>query len=344
MDEAQARRFVLWTIGTALLGVILVRAAYLARHVLLLIYVSALFAIGFNPIVRMLEQQRLLKERGRIPRWLAILLLYVVILGSLTGIGMLIVPALVEQARALWNAAPEMFDRAQAYLIRMGVLGERITLREAVERAEGATAGDAVGTVLTAVIGIFGGIFGVVTVLILTFYFLIEAEGLRNVFIRLFPRARRKQIAAASSEATGKISAWLNGQLLLAATIGTTAAVGLWLLGVPYFYVLALIAGVGEMIPIVGPLLAAIPGIAVALSISPQKALLVAAFYLVQQQFENHVLVPKIMERQVGVSAVTVIVALLIGGELLGIVGAILAVPTAAILQVIYQETIARED
>lgn len=328
----------------AALAVIGLWAAFHARHVLLLIYISALFAIGFHPIVRLLEQQRLLKERGRIPRWLAILLLYVVILGTLTGIGMLIVPALVEQARALWKAAPEMFESAQSYLIRIGVLGERVTLREAVERAEGAATGDAVGTVITAVVGVFGGIFGILTVLILTFYLLLEADSLRKLFLHLFPRRRRPQISAASGEVTAKISAWLNGQLLLAATIGTTAAIGLWLIGVPYFYVLALIAGIGEMIPIVGPLLAAVPGIAVGLSISPQKALLVALFYLLQQQFENHILVPKIMERQVGVSAVTVIVALLIGAELLGIVGAILAVPTAAILQVIYQETIARDD
>jgi predicted PurR-regulated permease PerM len=344
LDEAGARRLVLWTTAMVALAVIALWAAFQARHVLLLIYISSLFAIGFHPIVRILERQRLLKERGRVPRWLAILLLYVAIIGTLTGIGMLIVPALVEQARALWQAAPSMFEAAQTYLIQIGVLDERVTLREAVERAEGAATGDAVGTVMTAVVGVFGGIFGIVTVLILTFYFLLEAESLRNLFLHLFPRVRRRQIAAASGEATAKISAWLNGQLLLAATIGTTAALGLWLLGVPYFYVLALIAGIGEMIPIVGPLLAAIPGIAVALSISPQKALLVAAFYLLQQQFENHVLVPKIMARQVGVSAVTVIVALLIGGELLGIVGAILAVPTAAILQVIYQETIGRED
>ena len=101
---------------------------------------------------------------------------------------------------------------------------------------------------------------------------------------------------------------------------------------------LALISGVGELIPVVGPILAAIPAIAVASTVSLNKVLLVVIFFVVQQQFENHVLVPKVMERQVGVSAVTVIVALLIGGKLLGIVGAILAVPTAAILQVVLIE------
>src|SRR5688572_32354143 len=96
------------------------------------------------------------------------------------------------------------------------------------------------------------------------------------------------------------------------------------------------------MIPVVGPILSAIPAVAVALTVSPATALFVAIFFLVQQQIENHVLVPKVMERQVGVSAGMVIMALLIGGSLLGIVGAILAVPTAAIVQVVFQEFIAQ--
>ena len=101
---------------------------------------------------------------------------------------------------------------------------------------------------------------------------------------------------------------------------------------------LGLLAAIGELIPMVGPILSAIPAVAVALTVSPGKALAVALFFLAQQQVENHVLVPKIMSKQVGVSAVTVIVALLVGGSLLGIVGALLAVPTAAAIQVIFEE------
>ena len=143
---------------------------------------------------------------------------------------------------------------------------------------------------------------------------------------------------------TVKVSAWLGGQLFLGAVIGITSAVGLWLIGIPYFYVLALISAIGELIPVVGPLLAAIPAIAVAGTVSYQKVVIVIIFFVVQQQFENHVLVPKVMSRQVGVRAVTVIVALLIGGKLLGILGALLAVPTAAILQVLFTEVMdARE-
>ena len=127
------------------------------------------------------------------------------------------------------------------------------------------------------------------------------------------------------------------GQLILAGTIGLSSAIGLYLLGVPYFYVLALISAVGELIPVVGPILSAIPAAGAALTVSPQTALWVLVFFFLQQQAENHLLVPKIMQRQVGVSAAVVIAALLIGGALLGIVGAVLAIPTAAILQVVLQ-------
>lgn len=331
-------------IAMALGGVVLLWCLYLVRDVLLLIYISALLAIGFSPIVRLIERQRLLPVgTRRVPRWAAILVLYLLILGSIAAVGSMIVPQLIDQARELWSQAPEMFARAQDWFVKRGILDHRLTLKEAVQRAPGG-GGDAVGAVVGAVFGFLGGLFGLVTILILTFYLLVDAESLRFGLIRLFPKRQRGRIAKASAEVTLKVAAWLNGQLLLAAIIGGTAALGLALFQVPYFYVLAFIAGIGEMIPIVGPVLSAIPAVAIAATISWNKALLVALFFLAQQQFENHVLVPKIMERQVGISAVTVIIALLIGGQLLGIVGAILAVPTAAILQVVVQEFAPRED
>jgi len=112
---------------------------------------------------------------------------------------------------------------------------------------------------------------------------------------------------------------------------------------VPYFYVLALVAGIGELIPVVGPILAAVPAILVALTVSPQTAALTIIYFTAQQFIENHFLVPRVMERQVGVSPVTVIAGLLIGSELLGIVGALLAVPTAAIVQVLVHEYLDRD-
>jgi len=151
-------------------------------------------------------------------------------------------------------------------------------------------------------------------------------------------------VDAMSRDITLKVSAWLGGQLFLGAIIGSSSALGLWLIGVPFFYVLALISGVGELIPVVGPILSAIPAVLVASTVSLKAALFVIIFFIVQQQVENHLLVPKIMARQVGVSAVTVIVSLLIGGKLLGILGAVLAVPTAAILQVLFSELTNKEE
>jgi predicted PurR-regulated permease PerM len=338
------RRLIAWTIAAVAATVVAAWLLYLAREVLLLVYVSALFAIGFSPLVRLLERQRLLPiGTRRLPRGLAILVVYVGIVGLLVGMGFVVVPPLVRQAREFATQVPTMVDQAQQWLVERGLLAAPITWQEALKRAPGQPT-DVVGTVLAAAGGLLGGIVGVVSMVILTYYLLLESERILGTFVRLFPRPRRPRVECVAREITRKVSAWLGGQALLAAIIGATTAVGVGLLGVPYFYVLAVIAAVGEVIPVVGPVLGAIPGIAVAWSVAGfGKAVWVALFYLAQQQLENHVLVPKMMERQVGVSAVTVIIALLVGGSLLGIVGALLAVPTAAILQVLFQEAVLSE-
>lgn len=325
------------------LAVIVLWSAYLVRDALLIIYVSGLLAIGFSPIVRIIERQRLLPVGSRrFPRWLAILILYLAILGTVALVMFLVFPPLVRQAQSLWEQSPGMFEKAQQFFINKGWLKEHLTLREAVARAPG-TGGDAVGKVAGAIANVAGGILGVVTILILTFYILIDAGRMRESSLHVFPRKHRARVDAVMREMTLKVSAWLGGQLLLAGTIGVTSAAGLWALGIPFFYVLALLSAVGEMIPIVGPILSAVPALAVASTVSTQKVVFVLIFFFAQQQLENHILVPKIMSRQVGVSPVTVIIALLVGGSLLGIVGAILAVPTAAMLQVIATELMTDE-
>jgi predicted PurR-regulated permease PerM len=326
-------------VGVALL---LAVAMYQVRTVLMLVYVSALLAIGLAPIVRAVERQKLLPVgTRRFPRGLAILTLYLTLLVTVVGLGLAVIPPLVQQGQALWRRLPDLFARGQQFLIDRGLLDHEFTMSEALQKAPTGmlgAGGDAVSTVLGAVINVAGGVFGVVTILILTFYMLVESDTIFRRFVRLFPMDQRLRISTVSSDITVKVSAWLGGQLLLGAIIGTTATLGLWLLGMPYFFVLGFIAGIGELIPMVGPVLSAIPALMVALTVSPSMALAVGLFFLVQQQFENHLLVPKLMERQVGVSAVTVIIALLIGGSLLGVVGALLAVPTAAVLQVILDE------
>jgi len=308
---------------------------YQVRDTLLLVYVATLVAIGLSPLVDTIERHHV-AARLRLPRWGAILAIYLLLAAALVSIGALVFPPLVTQARELWAAAPGLLHRAQLWLIQRGLLSREITVMEAVQQAPGGT--DAVTTVLGAVWGIVGGVFGVVTILIVAFYMLVDSANIVRTFVLAFPKSERSRVSAACGDVSRKVSAWLAGQLFLAIIIGSTAAIGLGLMGVPYFYVLALIAGIGELIPIVGPLLSAIPAIAVAFSVSPALALGVLLFFIAQQQFENHLLVPRVMSRQVGVSPVIVIIALLTGGSLLGVIGAILAVPTAAILHVIYQK------
>ena len=340
------RALVRYTLMMTALAIIFFWTAFQVRHVLLLIYISCLLAVGFSPVVRLIERQKVLPiGTRRFPRWLAILVLYLMIVGAITGVGFAIIPPLVDQAQELWRARPwtVIFERGQDFLISRGLLDHRLSFTEAVQRAPVRGSTDAVGTVFGTIAGVVGGVFGFLTILILTFYLLIEADQLRAGLIRLFPATRRARAAKASRDITVKVSAWLGGQMLLGTIIGVTTAIGLWLLGIPFFYVLALIAGIGELIPVVGPILSAIPALAVAATISWNKALFVLIFFVVQQQFENHILVPKVMERQVGVSPVTVILALLIGGNLLGILGVLLAVPTAAIIQVLFNEVTAGE-
>jgi predicted PurR-regulated permease PerM len=331
------RALIRYTIVTLAVTVFICWALWEVRDALMLVYISALVAIGLSPVVNAIERRRLMRQR--VPRWVAILVIYLFIIGVIVGIAILVIPPIVMQARELAMELPRLLHQGQQWLMNRGLITREISAREAVQQtATSSGAQDTIGLLVNAIWGFVGGVFGVITILVLAFYLLVDSGGLVNVFLRLFPREKRAQVQDACRRVTAKVSAWLGGQLLLAAIIGSTAALGLFLMGVPFFYVLALIAALGEMIPIVGPILSAVPAIAVALSVKPALALGVIAFFFAQQQLENHILVPRIMQRQVGISAVFVIVALLIGGSLLGVIGAILAVPTAAILQVLFEE------
>jgi predicted PurR-regulated permease PerM len=312
---------------------------YQARAALVLVYISALVAIGLSPLVNAIERIRVIRQR--VPRWAAILVIYLCVLGTIVGVGILVIPPIVTQGRDLTIELPRLLHQGQVWLIGHGLLSREITAEEAVQQtAWSAGARDTLGIVVGAIWKFVGGVFGVITILVLAFYLLVDGDKLVRLFVPMFAPENRTRVEEACRRVTSKVSAWLGGQLLLGTIIGSTTAVGLFLMGVPFFYVLALITGIGEMIPIVGPILSAVPAVAVALSVKPTLALDVIIFFFAQQQLENHILVPKIMQRQVGISPVGVIVALLIGGSLLGVLGAILAVPTAAILQVLFEELV----
>jgi predicted PurR-regulated permease PerM len=337
------RRLIVFGVIVAIAGVLLTWLLFIVRSTLLTVYISALFAMGISPLVRMIERQQVVSVGQRVPRWLAILLIYAAIIGAMVALAAMIIPPLIEQAEQLWRSLPARFDQAQQFLLRIGILRRPVTISEAMQQAPG-DSGTLASTIFGYVRNVVGGIFGFITILLLTFYMLVESRELFTFFVRLFPVKDRTRVGDISKTVTQKVSAWMGGQLLLSFIIGVTSAIGLWAMGVPYFYVLALISAVGEMIPMVGPILAAIPAILVAATVSPGLALGVAIFFIVQQQIENSILVPKVLGRQVGLSAVTVIISLGIGSQLLGVVGAILSVPTAAILQVLFEELVARDE
>lgn len=325
-------------------AIVLMWALYQVRSQILLIYVSALFATGLAPLVRMIERKRiLLAGKRHIPRSAAILAIYGTVIGLLTALAAVVVPPLVKQAQQLWTDLPARLELLQQKLVEWGLVPTGTSLADLLKQAPVSGSADAVTTVLIALWGIVGGLFGVVTILLLTFYFLADSEQLFGLLVRLFPPAQRPRVAKVAKLVTVKISAWLGGQILLGFIIGITSAVGLASLGVPYFFVLATIAGIGEMIPMIGPLLAAIPTVAVAFTVSPGLGVAAALFCWAIQIVENNFLVPKVMSQQVGLSAITVIIALIIGSSLLGLPGALLAVPTAAIIQVLFEELVLAE-
>ncbi len=338
MSDRDFTRRMLRTVFTVAAVGVGIAAVYVVRDVLILIYISALVAMGFAPLVRFIEHPKE-SERGRpIRRVFAIFGIYIVLIAVIVLLGFMVVPPLIDQTEMLWMRAPEYFNRFQKFLIAHHLSRHSVTLEEAVQNTSAAAGQDAVGTVLIALWSVVGGVFGLITVAILSFYLLIEAESIFTFFMRFVPDASRVRVASASREAVAKVSAWLRAQLVLAGVMGLFSAAGLALLGVPYFYVVALIAAIGETIPIVGPVIGGVTAVAIALTVSPKLAVPVGIYFLVLHQLEANVLVPKIMERRVGVSPVAVMVALLVGGALWGLVGAILAIPTTAILSVVLEE------
>jgi predicted PurR-regulated permease PerM len=334
-DDSRARRLIVFGVCVLLGGGLLLWTMFLIRKVLVLLYVSGLLAVGVSPAVRWLER-KLSNRRRRVPRWAAILVLYLGIIGVMAGIVALIIGPFVAQLKELWTDLPQHVDALQRTLVRHRLITHRYTWSEMLRTLP--NPGLALGGVVGAVKGVLGIGAAIALVLILPYYLLLEAQELQRGFLRLFSAERRSQVARVSRDVTVTVGAWLSGQLLLAFIIGATAALGFWLIGVPYFYVLALLAGMGELIPVIGPIIAAIPAVLLGFSVSVETGLMVVAYSSTQQFLENHFIVPRVMKQQVGLSSATVIAALLIGTELLGFIGAILAVPTAAILQVLLQE------
>ncbi|MCO5222671.1 MAG: AI-2E family transporter [Thermomicrobiales bacterium] len=190
------------------------------------------------------------------------------------------------------------------------------------------------------VTGVTGGLLGTVSIFVITFYYLMEKDFTRSLLLMQFKPSTASRIRRTLDNVDHQLGRWMRGQLTLCFIIGIASTVAYGLLDVRFWPVLGLIAGITEAIPIIGPWIGGVPAVAMALTQSWEKALMVAAVAAIIQFAENWVLVPRIMNGAVGLTPLTVFLALLVGTEFMGIIGALLAIPIAAAIQVIVSEYI----
>ncbi|HEX7976414.1 MAG TPA: AI-2E family transporter [Anaerolineales bacterium] len=301
--------------------------------VLILVFVALVIAATLRPMVAALR-------RLGIPKALALLLIYLAILGVLAGLFVLVIPALVNQGGALVRSLPQVY----ASLVDSLQKNPNEAIRSLPQRLP---TGDqlasqlqaASSVVLTGALGIGVGVLAfltqMVTIFVLSIYLTLGQSRLERFWLSLAPAPRRPELLAIWREIESRLGGYVRGELLLMTSIGVLASLGYLVIGLPYPIALGALAGLLEFVPMVGPTLGAIPAIVIALSISPQAALLVVVYTIVIQVAENNILVPRLMGHSVGVSPVIVILAIFSFSSLLGITGAFLAIPLAAILQVL---------
>jgi predicted PurR-regulated permease PerM len=203
-----------------------------------------------------------------------------------------------------------------------------------ISSASGASEGmfGAVGT-------IFGGVFSIVLIVVLSFYFAMQERGIENFLRIILPFETEEYAINLWSRSKAKIGKWMQGQLLLGVLIFVLVYLGLTIFGVPYAMSLALLAGVLEIIPVFGPILSSIPGVIMAFTVGGTTlAVIIAAFYLLVQQFESHLIYPLVVRKVVGVPPILVILALIIGLELGGVLGVLISVPVAAALMELVED------
>lgn len=333
--EDRSRRLILFAVAALIGGTALAWGLYLVRDALTLVYLSGMIALGLSPIVTWLEKPSRDATR-RTPRWAAVLVLYLCLAVLVVGIYLIIVPPFADQVRDLVANMPDHLTEWQRWLVRHHLQQRVFTVAELLER--GPSPNSAVTGVLGVVRGAAGAVLAVFTAVLLSVYFLLDGERLFLLYLRALPTQSRVTWLRVSADVASKVSAWMSGQAFLCVLIGVTAGLGFWLIGLPYFYVLALVCAVGELVPIVGPIVAAIPCVIVASTVGLNTAVITAIYLFVQQQVENNIVIPRLMKQQTGVSPLIVMVAILVGGELLGVIGALLAVPTAAVIQTFIRE------
>ncbi|MDO8451642.1 MAG: AI-2E family transporter [bacterium] len=304
-----SHRTILFTIFI-LLGIWLI---YFIRDILFLIFVSFILMSALRPLVDSLV-------RLRIPRVLAIVCIYILVFGVFGVFLAGTIPSLLTQTTRLVQQFPEFISRLMPYWdVDFRSLAQQIApISE---------------NVVKVTVGIFSNIVSTLTVLVFTFYFLLERRHTEVFLENIMGDEAAQRVINILSSVEKRLSSWVQGQLFLMIFIGVLSYIGLSILRVEFALPLAIIAGFLEIVPMIGPLVSAIPAVLVALAVSPFLALSVGALYFIIQQVENSIVVPMVMRRSVGLSPLVTIFALLVGGKLAGVAGAVLAVPIVLVIQ-----------
>jgi predicted PurR-regulated permease PerM len=311
-----------------------IRGAFEVRNILILALVAAVLAVGLDPPVRRLE--RLGIKRG----W-AVAIIFLASIAFLLLFAALIVPPLVREVRQLAANIPDYITRLRSQSGWLGDLARKYDiggrLQDLTDRLP-TVASSSFSTVFGFTKGLASVIFNSLTVGILTIYFLLSLPRTKKVAVRLVTPRRRERAGKVQSEALDRIGGYVSGNILTSIIAGIASFIALTLIGVPFAAALAMWVAIADLIPAVGATLGASVAVVVAAFSSIGDAVVTTIFFIVYQQVENYVIVPRIMKKAVDLSPAAVIVSTLIGGSLAGFAGALIALPVAATIKVIIQE------
>lgn len=306
-------------------------ALFVVRELVLVAITSIVIASAIEPIA-------LWAKRNNIPRVLAILAVYVFIALVLAGLFyFMVLPVLGESANLIQNFtvySEQVSPASDAY--KNSDILSSLTDTFSAERIAAylnSLAQSLSRGIFSGASAVFGGALSLILIVVLSFYLAVQEDGVEKFLRAVVPIKQEKYIIGLWKRSQAKIGRWMQGQLLLGVIVMVLSYLGLLLIGIPHALLLAVLAGIFELIPLFGPILSAIPAVVVAYMTSDvSTALIVAGLYLIIQQFENHLIYPLVVKKVVGVPPMVSILALLIGGQLAGFLGILIAVPLATIL------------
>ena len=329
-------RRVVWATLVLVFVILSFGLLYRFAQVVFILFIAVLMGTVIRPAVTWFHQRGL-------PRTAGIILIYLLLLALVIGFVLLLFPLIVEQSATISAAVPGYYQGLREWMANspnqlIVRLGEFLPATqpgfEPVQQTGPqmlASAGQAMGYVAL----VSKGIFIVIVILVLAFYWTLDGQRIVQSMLLLLPESKRESIGELILAMETKIGFYLVGQGVLCLAIGIMALIAYILIGLPNALVLALIAGVLEAVPMIGPLLGAIPAAVIALSIAPSKLVWVIVASLIIQQLENSLLVPRVMRKAVGVNPFVSLLAIFAFSSLFGIAGALMAIPMAAIIQLL---------